>query len=126
MLTSSGKAKGRRLQQRIRDDLRKIGKDYGLVDGDLESRQMGGTGVDLVLSPAATKIFPFDVEAKNQESLNVTTTFWKHYRKYDGTKNLKMLVSCRNHIEPTVTIRWKDFVKLYSAWLRRRNGKKEF
>lgn len=126
MLTSSAKAKGRRLQQLIRDDLRKIGRDYGLVDADLESRQMGGTGTDIVLSPAAEKIFPFSVEAKNQESLNVTATFWKHYRKYEGSKSLKMVVSCKNHHEPIVTVRWKDFLKIYTAWLRRRNGKKEF
>ena len=117
MKTSSAKAKGRRLQQRIRDDLRKIGKEYWLVDADSESRGMGQSGVDIILSPAAAKIFPFDVEAKCQESLNTWSEFWKHFRKYENSKRLKMLVQCKNRSEPVVMIRWKDFLKLYYAWL---------
>ena len=119
--TSSAKAKGRRLQQKIRNDLRELGKDYGLTAGDVESRSMGCFGVDVILSPAGLKVFPFDIEAKNQESINLCTTFWKHYRKYEKTKYLKMLVHCKNHSEPTVTIRWKDLLKLYGSWLQRRN-----
>lgn len=114
MLTSSAKAKGRRLQQLVRDSLRSLGKAFGLVDGDgdIESRGMGQSGCDLILSPAAEKVFPFDIECKNRESLNVTSTFWKHYKKYQDRPTLKLLVHSRNHSEPLVTIRWEDFVQM--------------
>jgi hypothetical protein len=32
---------------------------------------MGASGADLLLSPAARKLFPFYIECKNQESLNI-------------------------------------------------------
>jgi hypothetical protein len=117
---ASRKAKGRRLQQRIREDLRLLGKAYGLTVDDIESRQMGGSGVDIILSQAGKKIFPFDVEAKNQESLNTWSEFWKHYAKYDKTSQLKMLVQCKNRGEPVVMVRWKDFLRLYKRYLELR------
>jgi hypothetical protein len=121
--TASRKAKGRRLQQRIRDDLRKLGKGYraDFKDGDCESRPMGCCGTDVVLSPMALGVFPFDIEAKNCESLNVSTTFWEHYGKYTESKRLKMLIHAKNHTEPTVTMRWTDFLKVYDAWAAERS-----
>ena len=120
--TASRKAKGRRLQQRIRDDLRKLGKGYraDFKDGDVESRPMGCCGTDVVLSPMAQIVFPFDIEAKNCESLNVSTIFWEHYGKYPNSKRLKMLIHAKNHTEPTVTMRWSDFLKVYDAWVSER------
>src|SRR3954467_3259894 len=112
MLTSSAKAKGRRLQQYVRDSLRQIGKAFGLVDGDCESRGMGQNGCDLILSPAALKHFPFDIECKNCERLNVPTTFLKHYKRYQDRPTLKLLLHCRNKTEPLVTMRWEDFIEL--------------
>lgn len=123
MRSSSRKAKGRRLQQKIREDLRSIGEAYGLEADDIESRQMGGAGVDIVLSPAARRVFPFDVEAKNCESLNVVKVFRDHHTKYSKTKNLKMVIHAKNHCEPMITVRWKDFLKLYSAYLKVKNRK---
>jgi hypothetical protein len=32
---------------------------------------MGASGADLLLSPAARRVFPFYVECKNQEALNI-------------------------------------------------------
>ena len=32
---------------------------------------MGDSGEDILLSPAARKLFPFSVECKNQEKLNI-------------------------------------------------------
>lgn len=113
MRTSSCKAKGRRLQDKVRDYLRLFGKQFGLVDDDIKSAIMGTTGVDIVLSPAAKAVLPLDIECKNREKLNVTTTFFKHYEKYAQKPTLKLLISSRNHQEPLVTLRWEDFIQLY-------------
>lgn len=115
--TRSRKAKGRRLQQKIREDLRNVGKDYDILPEDIESRQMGGAGVDVILSAAAKKIFPFDIECKNCEALNVWATFWKHYGMYEGTNNTKLLVHSKNNSEPIVVLRWQDYLKLYDLYL---------
>jgi hypothetical protein len=116
--TSSAKAKGRRLQQYVRDSLRAIGLKYGLIDGDCESRGMGQNGVDIILSPAAIKVFPFAVECKNVETLNVTSTFLEHFDKYKDESSLKLLIHSRNKMkEPLVTMRWSDFLAVYNGFL---------
>ena len=56
---ASRKAKGRRLQQAVRQDL--VDR-LGIAPGDILSTAMGQSGCDLYLSPAARTIFPFGVE----------------------------------------------------------------
>ena len=70
MRTSSAKAKGRRLQDFVRDVFRDIFRKE-LEPDDITSRQMGGAGTDVVLTPSAKKLIPFDIEAKNQEKFNL-------------------------------------------------------
>lgn len=68
----SNKAKGRRGQNEIRDLLRKWFPELEM--GDIESRTMGNNGTDIILSPAALKKFPFAIEVKNSETLNIYKT----------------------------------------------------
>lgn len=110
MTPQSAKQKGRHLQQRLRNDLREIGKNYSLQDDDVESRGMGQNGEDIILTPAAREIFDLIIEAKNVESLNVTSTFIKHYEKYKNKSGLVLLAHKRNRTEPLVTLRWEDFL----------------
>ena len=42
-----------------------------LESDDVRSITMGDSGEDILLSPAARKLFPFSVECKNQEKLNI-------------------------------------------------------
>lgn len=70
MIPKSAKAKGRRLQQFVRDTLRKAFAK-SLEDGDVESQLMGGTGEDIVMSPLAKKKIPYSFECKNVERLNL-------------------------------------------------------
>ena len=72
MKTQSAKAKGRRLQQWFRDLL--IEK-LDVHPEDIESRSMGAGGEDLIMARAARKKFPYSIECKNQENVNV----WKAY-----------------------------------------------
>ena len=70
MIPKSAKAKGRKLQQFVRDALRSaFGRS--LEDGDIESQLMGGSGEDIVMSPLAKKKIPFSFECKNVERLNL-------------------------------------------------------
>ncbi len=69
MKTSSAKAKARRLQDAARDKI--LAKFPDLEPDDVKCAIMGETGKDLHLSPAAQRRFPFAVECKNQEKLNI-------------------------------------------------------
>ena len=70
MKPRSAKNKGKRLQNTIRDlILEKFNSK--LEPDDVRSITMGDSGEDILLSPAARKLFPFSVECKNQEKLNI-------------------------------------------------------
>ena len=76
MNPKSSKAKGRRLQNYVRDKLREMyikkwTKMPKLHEDDIKSQTMGMSGEDIVLSPAAKKIIPFSFECKNKERLNI-------------------------------------------------------
>ena len=68
MKTSSAKAKGRRLQQKF---MQLLIEKLDIDPEDIESRSMGAGGEDLIMSKAARTKFPFSVECKNQERLNI-------------------------------------------------------
>lgn len=112
MKTSSAKAKGRVLQDKVRDMYREVGKDCGLVDGDIEPRPMGQNGVDLILSPRALEVFNHSIECKKHAQVRIPSEFAKHYKKYKDDKSLKLLFSENNHSEPLVTMQAVDFMKL--------------
>ena len=63
MNTQSAKAKGRKLQQWVRDA---IISACNLQADDVQSRSMGAGGEDIMLSPTARAEFPFSIECKNQ------------------------------------------------------------
>ena len=65
----SAKAKGRRLQNCLRDILKKAFPS--LRDDDIKSQTMGMCGEDIVFSPAAQDLIPYSFECKNQERLKI-------------------------------------------------------
>ena len=69
MKPRSAKNKGKRLQNKIRDLI--LEKFDSLEKDDVRSITMGDSGEDILLSPAARRLFPFSVECKNQEKLNI-------------------------------------------------------
>ena len=68
MKTSSAKAKGRKLQQWFANLLV---EKLNLDQEDIESRPMGSQGEDIILGKQSRQIFPYSVECKNQEKVNV-------------------------------------------------------
>jgi hypothetical protein len=96
MKPQSAKAKGRRLQQDVRN---RLIEELDVHPEDIESRSMGASGEDLIMARAARKKFPYSIECKNQEKLNV----WNAYTQCD--QNAK-------HYEPLVIIKKNNFKSL--------------
>lgn len=69
MKTSSAKAKGRRLQQAVASAI--LALFPRLEADDVRPAVMGESGEDVKLSPAARRAFPYSIECKNVERLNV-------------------------------------------------------
>ena len=108
MKTQSAKAKGRRLQQWFRDLL--IEKLH-IHPEDIESRSMGAGGEDLIMARAAREKFPYSIECKNQESVNL----WKSYEQaQENSKDYEPVVILkRNNTKPLVLVDAEYFVKLH-------------
>lgn len=109
MKTQSAKAKGRRLQQFVRDSILALFPEH-LEPGDVRSTSMGASGEDLLLSPAARRLFPFAVECKNQEKLNVWEAL-AQAASHAGSLT-PLLVFKRNQSLTYVALRWDDFESL--------------
>ena len=105
MKTQSAKAKGRRLQQWIRDQL----IEKLLVDEqDVESRSMGASGEDLIMARDARRKFPYSIECKNVEKVNV----WEPYEqaKSNAKKGEPLVVIKRNKSKPLVVVDAEYFI----------------
>lgn len=108
MKTSSKKAKGRKLQDFVRDKLR--GLFNNLEEDDIKSAIMGESGEDIKLSPAARKLIPYSFECKNQERLNV----WSSLEQAEENCNDRtpVLVFKRNRSKTYVAIEIDSFLTL--------------
>ena len=108
MKTQSAKAKGRRLQQWGRNLL--IEK-LEVHPEDVESRSMGAGGEDLIMARAAREKFPYSVECKNQEKVNI----WESYSQ--AVENCKdyepIVVVKRNNHKPLVLVDAEYFIGLH-------------
>tara|TARA_Y100001973_G_scaffold34208_2_gene51467 strand:+ start:1884 stop:2282 length:399 start_codon:yes stop_codon:yes gene_type:complete len=106
----SVKAKGRLLQNLVRDKLR-VAHNLCLVDDDIKSQTMGMTGEDIVLSPKARKYIPYSFECKNQERIQL----WKAIEQAEANKkddsNIAVVIK-RNRTKPYVVIDLDHFVDL--------------
>ena len=110
MKTQSAKAKGRRLQQWFRDLLI---EELEVHPEDIESRSMGAGGEDLIMARAARAKFPYSIECKNQESVNV----WKSYEQaVENSGNYEPIVIIkRNKSKPLVLIDAEHLVSLLKS-----------
>jgi len=108
MKTSSAKAKGRRLQQKVRDLLLETFTE--LEPDDIRSTSMGVSGEDLQLSPAARKLIPFAIECKNQEKLNVWDSL-KQAEENSGDYD-PVLIFKRNRSKTYAVLNIEKFIEL--------------
>ena len=108
MKTQSKKSKGRRLQKWVREQL--IEK-LNIHEEDIESRSMGAGGEDLIMARAARKKFPYSIECKNQEKVNL----WESYKQAEensGSYEPVVFVK-RNNQKPLVLVDADYFVNLH-------------
>jgi hypothetical protein len=89
--TASAKAKGRRLQQWVRDRI--LETFPSLKSDDVTSTGMGQNGEDVRLASAARELFPYSTECKSQKRIAV-------YGFYDQAKD-----NCPTGAEPLVIIK---------------------
>lgn len=88
---SSAKAKGRRLQQWVRDQI--IAAFPKLTVSDVWSTSMGANGEDVKLSAAARKLFGYSVECKALKAIAV-------YKAMDQATD-----NCPKGAEPLVVLK---------------------
>lgn len=108
MKPHSAKAKGRRLQQWIRD---KIIEAFNLTTDDVYSRSMGACGTDVYLSPAGKTRFPFSIEAKNQEGISIYKAWDQAVMNVQGGCD-PLLVYKKNGRDPLAILDFNTFIRL--------------
>ena len=108
MKPRSAKNKGKRLQNQIRDLI--LEKFNQLEPDDVRSITMGDSGEDILLSPAARKLFPFSVECKNQEKLNI----WSALEQAENNSNghTPLLIFKRNRTETYAVLEVNKLLEL--------------
>jgi hypothetical protein len=111
MKIQSAKAKGRRLQQQIVNDILHLHPE--LQPDDVRSTSMGAQGEDIQLSPAARSLFPYSIEAKNQERLNIWSAIEQNGQ---NAKNFTALTVFKKNNTPSyVALPWNHFLELLKA-----------
>jgi hypothetical protein len=124
MTPSSRKAKGRALQDWVRDTLREIFPS--LEPDEVTCAIMGESGQDIKLSPAARKLIPFSFECKNVEKLNVWAAFEQavtnctKINKKTSSPMEPLLIMKKNRRQPLAVIDAKYLLELISG--RKKNG----
>ena len=110
MKIKSAKAKGRNLQNLVRDKLRSIFVGKKLEDDDIKSQTMGMSGEDIVLTPSAKKVIPYSFECKKTERLNL----WKSLEQCELNCEDRnpVLVIKRNRSEVYAVVKFDNFLNL--------------
>ena len=106
MKTQSRKAKGRRLQQKF---MQLLIEKLDIDPEDIESRSMGAGGEDLIMSKAARNKFPYSIECKNQERMNI----WQAWDQANNNKGLyePLVVIKKNGVRPLVVLDAENFLE---------------
>ena len=112
MSARKSKAKGRRLQNLVRDRLREAVP--GLEDDDIKSQTMGMTGEDIVLSPAAKRLIPYSFECKNVEKLNIWSALEQSSKNCED--RIPALVFTRNHTPTYVALPFEHLIELIKRY----------
>ena len=107
MKASSAKAKGRSLQNWIRELLI---EELDIHEEDIKTAVMGESGEDIIMARAAREKFPVSVEAKNVEKLNV----WAAYEQACSNcgDNEPLLIMKKNRKKPLVVLDAETFIQI--------------
>jgi len=114
---SSAKAKGRRLQQKVCTDISaliKIPYD-SRVDGLIASRGMGQPGIDVMLLGEARTKFPFSIECKACESLDLLGAITQAKNNLAPGTDWMVVTDRKTFEEPVVVMSWEVFLKVMAG-----------
>ena len=109
MKPRSAKNKGKRLQNKIRDIILEKFNNI-LEQDDVRSITMGDSGEDILLSPAARRVFPFSVECKNQEKLNIWEALTQ--AEVNSGNHTPLVIFKRNRSKTYAVLEFKELLKL--------------
>jgi phosphoribosyl-dephospho-CoA transferase len=110
MTPQSAKAKGRKLQQYVRDAILRV--YVGLTLRDVVSTSMGAGGADIKLSEAAFKNFPYAVECK-ANAKNATVTLFKQAQEHaKATGGEPVLIIKVDREKPVAVVDFEHFLEL--------------
>jgi len=112
MKPSSAKAKGRLLQQCVARDV--LSCFPRLTEDDVKSTPMGVNGPDVQLSQMARDMFPYSVECKAVEKLNVWSA-WEQCRTNLNKGDTPLLIFKRNRSEMLAVLPWPHLVELLKS-----------
>jgi hypothetical protein len=115
--TASRKAKGRVLQQYMRN---LILSAFPLDTDDVRSTPMGVAGSDIQLSPKAATMLPYDFECKNQEKSTMWAAWKQLTQRKDGKK--KLLVMKKNLHDPLAVVLATDLISLLAENYKLKHG----
>ena len=108
MKPRSAKNKGKRLQNKVRDLI--LEKFNKLEQDDVRSITMGDSGEDILLSPAARRLFPFSVECKNQEKLNIWSSL--EQAETNSGNHIPIVIFKRNRSKTFVALEFEKLLEL--------------
>ena len=108
MKAQSAKAKGRKLQQAVRDAI--LATFPRLEPDDVRSTSMGAGGEDVQLSPAARKLFPYSVECKNLVKIAVFNYY--EQSKTNCGDSEPLVVIKQNRSKPLAVVDLDHFMEL--------------
>lgn len=115
---SSAKGKGRELQQYVcRRISELIDIPYDNSDDSclIHSREMGQAGVDVILRGEALKRFPFSVECKSTEQINLRNFIEQAKSNIkEGTEWL-VILRTKSLAEDIAVMSWNTFEKLFKG-----------
>ena len=108
MKPRSAENKGKRLQNKVRDII--LEKFDSLEPDDVRSITMGDSGEDILLSPAARRLFPFSVECKNQEKINI----WEALDQAEGNSgnHIPLVIFKRNRSKTYAVLEFEELLQL--------------
>ena len=109
MNNKSRKAKGRILQNLVRDKVQKLFPSLG--KDDIRTSLMSEAGADVkLISLMARKLMPYDIETKNREEYKTIYKHYKHACKHGNSQPL--LVIKMNRENPLAVIGLDHFMEL--------------
>jgi hypothetical protein len=111
MNTAGRKAKGRFLQNLVRDKFRKIFKEQ-LEDDDIKAALMGDSGEDIKWSPAARKLIPFSIECKNQEAFSISSAIKQAETNCKDKTRIPLVIFKKKYMKPHISMSLDNFLKL--------------